>query len=188
MKNELYCYATSLKDNGLQKIPSFCFWVLLSIFLIPLILENIVLGLILTCAFILLSIIIKKETTMYGRELLRIAISFLFLGIEFSVLTEIQYNITFPLIIAISVSLIAYESIFLINVRRKIYSTPPPKKTIWINIIPLVCGGTGIWAGKLIAKNSSIDIKLFVVILICSSIIMYSFTFLQKFILYKLIK
>ena len=102
MKKELYCYATSLKDNGLQKIPSFCFWVLLSIFLIPLILENIVLGLILTCAFILLSIIIKKETTMYGRELLRIAISFLFLGIEFSVLTEIQYNITFPLILAIT--------------------------------------------------------------------------------------
>ena len=188
MKKELYCYATSLKDNGLQKIPSFCFWVLLSIFLIPLILENIVLGLILTCAFILLSIIIKKETTMYDRELLRIAISFLFLGIEFSVLTEIQYNITFPLILAITVSLIAYEIIFLINVKRKAYSTSNLKKTNWMNIIPLILGGTGIWAGKLIAKSANIDIKLFVVILICSSIIMYSFTFIQKFILYKIIK
>lgn len=188
MKNELYCYATSLKNKGLQKIPSLCFLVLLSMFIVPLLLTNIILGLLLTCAFVLLCIVIKKETDMYSRELLRIAIYFIFLGIEFSTLTGIQYNITFPLILAITVSLIAYEIIFLINVRRKTYSTSNLKKTNWMNIIPLILGGTGIWFGKLIAKSDNIDIKLFVVVLICSSIIMYSFTFFQKFILYKIIK
>ena len=188
MKNELYCYATSLKNRDLQKIPFFCFLILLAMFMIPLLLTNIILGLFLTCVFIFLSIVIKKETTIYGRELLRLAIYLLFLIIEFCALLIIQYNITFSLIMAITASLISYEIIFLMNVRRKAYSMGTLKKTSCINIIPLIFGGTGIWTGKLIAKLNNIDIKLFVVILMSSLIAMYSFSLFQKFIFYKTIK
>ena len=133
MKNELYCYATSLKDKGLQKIPSICFGILLSIFLVPILLTNIIVGLVLPCAFILLYFVIRKETNLYSKELLRIALYLLFLGIEFSVLTEIQYNITVPLIVAIGISLISYEIIFLVNIRMKAYSTRNLKKEFrWI--------------------------------------------------------
>ena len=187
MRNELYCYATSLKDKSLQKIPSICFWILLTIFLVPILLTNMIVGLILPFAFILLNLVIRKETNLYSKELLRIALYLLFLGIEFSVLTEFQYNITVPLIASIGMSLIAYESVFAVNIRRKAYSGSN-LKFFWTNIMSLIFGGTGIWAGKLIAQNDSIEIKLFIVVLICSSIIMYSFTFFQKFIFYKIIK
>lgn len=188
MKNELYCYATSLRDKGLQKIPSLCFWILLSIFIVPILLTKLILGLILPCFFILLYFVIRRESDVYNKALLRITLFLLFLGIEFSVLINLQYQVIIPLITAIGVSLVSYEIIFLLNIRRRVYSNGNCNNRVWINIIPLIFGGTGIWTGRLIAKIENIDIKLGIIILICSSIIMYSFTFFQRFVFHKIIK
>ena len=188
MKNELYHYATSFRDKGLEKIPSLCFWILLFIFLVPILLTNMILGLILPCFFILLYFVIRRESDVYNKALLRITLYLLFLGIEFSVLINFQYRIIIPLITAIGVSIISYEIIFFLNIRRRVYSNGNCNKRIWINIFPLIFGGTGIWAGKLIAKSENIDIKLGIIIGICSLIIMYSFTFFQRFVFHKIIK
>ncbi len=188
MKKELYCYATSLKDKGIQEIPAICFWILMSIFLVPIILSNIILGLILPCSFVLLYYFIKCESDRYNRDLLKIGLFLLFLGAEFSILTVMQYRVVFSFVIATVVTLIFYEIIFFVKIRKKIYSNCIRNKRVWINVIPLMFGGTGIWAGKLIAKNENINIKLWIVILFCSLIIVYSFTFFQKFFIHKIIK
>lgn len=187
MKNELLSYATSLKENGLQRIPSCCFWILLSIFLIPILSSNIMWGLILPCSFVLLYFSIKRESNIYRKDLLRIGLFLLFLGIEFSFLTTIQYECIITSIIAIGVSLISYEILFLVKIQKKVYSSDKHNKSVWINVIPLIFGGTGIWAGKLIAKSENNDIKLWILILISSLLIVYSFTFFQKFFIHKIL-
>ncbi len=188
MNNELYSYATSLKDTGLQKIPFLCFWVLLSLFLVPILLSHIIWGLILTCSFVLLYIFIKRESDVYRKNLLRIGLFLLYLGLEFFFLTAIQYRCIITSIIAIGISLILYEITFLVKIRKKVYSSDKHNKRVWTNVIPLMFGGTGIWAGKIIAKSENIDVKLWIIILIYSLLIVYSFTFFQKFFIHKIVK
>ena len=188
MKHELYCYATSLKEKGLQKIPTICFLILMSIFLVPIILSNVILGLILPCSFVLLYFLIKRESEQYNRDLLRIGLFLLFLGAEFSILTLTQHRCVISFIIAIVATLISYELLFFIKIKRKTYSNCNQNESSWINIIHLMFGGTGIWAGKLIAKSENLDLKMWIVILLCSLILLYSFTFFQKYFIHKTIR
>lgn len=187
MKQELYHYAISLKSKNLSNIPAVCLWILLSIFLVPLILSNIVFGLILFFSYILFYFFSKKEPDKYDRELLSLGLFLLFLGIEFFTLTQIQYNVIVSLVMATLAFLISYELLFSIKVKKKRYSNGNQNKKAWVYIDPLIFGVAGICAGKLIANSGNTDLKLWIVVLVCSLLITYSFTIFQKYFIHKII-
>ena len=187
MKQELYYYAISLKKFNLANISIVCCWILLSIFLIPLILSNVVLGAILLLVYLFFYFLSKKEFDKYNRELLNFGLFLLFLGIEFFSITIVQYMVIIPFVMTMLIMLISYEILFFIKIIRKRYSKGNEGKSVWGYIVPLMFGGTGIWAGRLIAKSENADFKLWIAILLCSLLITYSLTFFQKYFINKII-
>lgn len=187
MKQELYHYATALKDKNLSNFPIIYSWILLSMFLIPIMLLNIVFGVILFFSYLLLYFLSQKEPEQYNRGLLHLGLFLLFLGLEFSTLIQIKFKEIIPLVVAILVMLIFYEIFFYIKLKKKVYSNENQNKTVLDCIIPLIFGGTGVWAGKLIAGSDNTEFIFWVGILLSSLLIMYSFTFFQKYFICKLI-
>jgi len=187
MKQELHHYAISLRSRNLSNIPIICVWILLAIFLIPLVLSNIVFGLLLLFTYSLLYLCSKKEGDKYNSELLNLGLFLLFLGIEFSALAQIQYRIIVYLVATISIFLISYEILFFIKIKKKMYSKSMEHKSPWAYITPMIFGGTGIWLGRLIARSKNIDLMLWIVILLSSMLITYSFTLFQKYFINKII-
>ena len=92
MKTELYHYAMSLDKKNLSNIPNLCVGILLTIFLIPILLSNIWIGILISFAYILSCFRVKKENVKYCKELLNFAIFLLFLGLEFSLLIILRYG------------------------------------------------------------------------------------------------
>lgn len=187
MKQELYNYAISLKNKNLSNISIVCVWILLTIFLIPLMLSDIVVGLILLFSYAIFYLCSKKEADRYNRGLLNLGFFLLFLGIEFSALAQIQYKIIIYLITTIVVLLIFYETIFFIKIKKKMYSKGVQNKSPWFYIVPFMFGGSGLWFGKLISRSNNIGLKLCIVIFLCSVLITYSFTVFQKYFIHKII-
>ena len=185
MKQELYHYAISLKEKNLSNIPIPCLWILLSILLIPIIISKVIIGLVLLFAYLILHVFSQKGNNKYNRELLILGVFLLFLGFEFAALILIQYDITISLIVTVLSMLIAYETIFLIKVKKKLYSHAPKSWNTWINIVPWIFGTTGVWAGKLIAKIEDTGLKTWIMVFVCASLFVYSFTFFQKYFIHK---
>ena len=129
MKQELYYYATSLDKKGLSKIPNSCLWILLTIFFIPVILSNLIWGGILLFSYILLYFLSRREANQYNRDLLRFGLFLLFLWAEFSFSTLIQYNIAISFVMAMIATLLSYEILFLIKIKRKMYSKEKQNKS-----------------------------------------------------------
>ena len=189
MRENLYCYAASLKNKPLSNIPIVCTWILLAVFLIPLMLFQIIWGMIILFFYVLFYFLIKRERDQYCRGLLNIGLFLLFLGIEFSVLTQFQYKVSVSLFVTIFIFIIAYELFFFISVKKNMYSKRNPHKiTVGNIIVPLILGETGIWAGRLIAGSASNDIILHITIFLCSLLITYAVTFFQKYFIFKIIK
>lgn len=187
MNQELYHYAMALKNKNLSNISIICVWILLAIFLIPLLLSNIVLALFLLFTYLTLYFCSKKCVDNYDKELLNVGLFLLFLGIEFSALVLIQYKIFLSLVIALFFCLCAYEIIFFIKIKKKMFSQATRNSSPWIHIVPSIFGATGIWFGKLIAKSEKTDITIWIVILLCSLLITYSFSFFKRFFIRKII-
>lgn len=188
MKTELYHYAISLNSKNLSDIPHFCIWILLSIFLIPILISNLWIGVIILSLYIVLFSGVKTENDKYNKALLSFGLFLLFLGIECSLLVLMQYKIIKSLIMTVFILVVVYEIIFALKIKLKSYSQKVKSKKAWDKIISLICGGTGVWCGKLIANIQSIDFKLWIVILLCSILIVGSGTFFQKLLINKIMK
>ena len=188
MKQELYLYAISLKNKNLANISIVCTWFLLLVFLIPLLLANTVLGLIILFSYFILYFLSKKEKERYDRDLVSVGLFLLFLGIEFFALTQIQYRVITPFIVILLSSLVIYEIAFFIKVKKKRYSNKTRNKSPWGYILSILFGGLGgVRAGRLMARSEHTDLTLWIAILCCSLLIVYSFTFFQKYIIHKII-
>jgi len=183
MKKELYCYSKATKDNGLKEIPAI---ILMSIFLLPIILSNIIWGLILPCAFFLLYFFIKRESDIYNRNLLKNGLFLLFLGIEFCSIILILYDVIVFFVITIPFFIIIYEISWIIKIKQKMYSHISKEKNRLSSIISAVFGGTGVMAGRLIAKNVNTDLKLWIGGVLSSLLIVYSLSFFQKYFINKI--
>ncbi len=189
MKTELYHYAISLESKNLSDIPNLCIWILLSIFLIPTLISNIWIGIIIFFLYIVLYLCVKNENNKYNKVLLNFGLFLLFLGIECSLLVLMQYKIIKSLIMTVFILVVVYEIIFALKIKLKIYSQKVKSKKAWDNIISLICGGTGVWCGKLLANNiENTDLKLWIVIFLCSVLNVGSVTFFQKLLVYKILK
>jgi len=191
MKTELYHYAMSLNSKELSetKTPNLCIWILLSVFLIPILISNIWIGLITASSYIVLCLCVKRENDKYGKELLNSGLFMLFLGIEGTFLLIIQYKIIKLLMVTIFILLVVYEIIFAFKIKLKSYSQKDKSKRTWINVLSLICGGTGVWFGKMLANiPESNEFKLWIAIISCSVVIVGSVSFFQKYLIYKVVK
>lgn len=187
MKQQLYHYALSLKNRKLSNVSTTACWILLAMFLIPLTLLNIWLGVLILLSYFLLYFFSKKEADKYCKELISLGLFLLFLGLEFSALLLTQYNVIIFLAVTILILMIFYEALFFIKIEKKMYSRTMLNKSPWENVIPLIFGGTGFWCGKLIAKTQNTDLILWIGILLCSVLIVGSFSLFQKYFIYKII-
>ena len=187
MKTELYHYAMSLDKKNLSNIPNLCVGILLTIFLIPILLSNIWIGILISFAYVLSYFRVKKENVKYCKELLNFAIFLLFLGLEFSLLIILRYGFIKQITITLFTIMMVYEIVFVLKIKLKMYSRSDKSSRPWIYIVSLVFGGTGIWCGRLIANNESTDLKLLAAIFLCAVLIIGSVSFFQKFFIYKII-
>ena len=189
MRTELYHYAISLNGKNLSAIPTFCIWFLLFVFLVPILISKIWVGLGIFSLYIVLYFCIKNEDNKNNKALLNFGIFLLFLGLEFSVLLIMQYKVLQELIITTCTFVVVYEIVFAIKIKQKIYSQKPKVQKRWVKLLPLICGGTGVWCGKLLANNvENTDFKLWIAIPLCSILIVGAVSFFQKMITYKIIK
>ncbi len=188
MKQELYHYAISLKKKQLSNIPIICVWILLIIFFIPVFLSNIWIGLVILFSYSLFYFCSKKESDKYSRGLINFGLFILFFGLECSILVIIQYNVIEFLVATIVVLTILYEIFWIVKIIKNMYSRCVQKKRTWDYIFLLIFGGTGIWCGKLIASSEQINFKLVIAILLCSILIVGSFSFFQKYFILKIIE
>lgn len=186
MKQELYHYAVCLKAKILSNFPNVCAWILLTIFLVPLLLSNIWIGLVILCLYLLLYLCSRREIDKYNKELLKCGLFLLFLGIEFSSLLLVQYEKIQSLVITIFASTISYEIFWFIKIKRKMYSQGRQIKP-WTRIMPFIFGGSGVWFGKVLAKSENTDFILWLMILVTSLLITYSISFFQKYFILKII-
>ena len=187
MKQELYRYATSLPSKPLSKLPVFWFRFLLAMFLIAIMVFNMPIGLAILFSYVFLCLLLKREVDEYRRGLLNLGLFLFFLAIESSTLLLILFHVFIPLILTVTAVFVSYEILFLVKIKRKVYSRGTPMKSSWMNIIPLIFGSSGVYAGKLLAKVGSINFNLCVMIFICSFLIVYSCTFFQKYFVHKFI-
>lgn len=187
MKQELYYYATSLKNKNLSKASNVCMWILLSIFLLPLILKNISLGLLLFLFYLSCYKASKTQKDKYEGELLNFGSFLLFLGIEFFAGFIIVWpEVLSAFAVVVLAFWISYEIIFLIRIKKKQYSKGASIKSNFI--FPVTLGLLGTSTGKLIAKIENSDFPLWLGVIVSSAIIVYSFSFFQKFFIHKIIK
>ena len=189
MKTELYHYAISLNSKNLSDTPHFCIWILLSIFLIPILILKLWIGVIILSSYIVLCLGVKTENDKYNKALLNYGLFMLFLGIESSILVLMQYKIIKSLIMTVFILVVFYEIIFSLKIKLKIYSQKVKSKMAWVNIISLICGGIGVWCGRFISDIvQDTNLKLSMVVIFCSFLFVGAITFFQKFLVYKIIK
>ena len=188
MKEELYCYSTSLKNNQLSNIPIACIWILLFIFLLPILLSNLWIGLTLLFLYLFFYLFSKKEKDEYNKELINLGLFMLFLGLEVSLLLLKQYNVIKSLTLTLFIFTVSYEILWFIKMKKKMYSQRKTKMRAWTDVLPLIFGSTGIWFGKLLAKNENIEFKTWIAILFISALVGNSISIFQKFIIHKILK
>lgn len=188
MKTELYHYAMFPNGKKLSDPPKICVWILLSMFLFPILLSIIWIGLVLLALYTFLYLRIRKIKEPYEKALLNWGLFMIFLGIECSLLVIIQCKIIQSLILAIGISLIVYEIAFILKIKLKIYSRKSKASRTWAHIISSSCGGSGIWLGKLLNIFGSTGLKLCIVIFVCSVLIVEAITFFQKYVIYTITK
>ena len=187
MKQELYFYAQSLEKKNLSRVPVVCVWILLVIFLIPLVFSNVWISLLLLLSYLFLYSRSKKITDDYNKNLITLGLFLLFLGIEFCALLLFQYRAIVSLTMTILVFTISYEILWFIKISKRMYSRNTQPKGTWIYILPSIFGGTGFWLGRLIAKSENTEFKVWVMILLCSLLIVGSFSLFQKYFISKFV-
>ncbi len=187
MKQELCHYATSL-DKKLSNVPILYMRILLSLFLVPILISNIWIGLGLLAAYVFCYLILRRENNEYIRGLFDIGCFLLFLGTEFSLAIMMLYKMFNLFIVTLSILMAVSEIIFVLKIKLKIYSQKDKAKKKQNSIITLVLGGTGVWAGKMVATIFSADFSLWLSVFLCSVFITGALSYFQKIIVYKIIK
>lgn len=187
MRQELYHYATSLNEN-LSNVPILYMRILLSLFLIPILITNIWIGLGLFTVYIICYFVLSPENNKYIRGLSDVGCFLLFLGTEFSSLLLIQYKVFHLFLIMIPILIVIYEIIFTLKIKLKIYSQKDKVKKTHNSIILLALGGTGVWCGKMVATIFSANFNLWLSVFLCSVLITGSLSYFQKIVIYKIIE
>lgn len=187
MKNELHYYVMSLADKELFNIPNSCLWLILSMFLIPILIYETWIGLVIILSYTILYSYAKKQVSKYYSTLLTLGHFLMFLGVECSILILFQYAVAIHLIITAFLLMLSYEIIWIIKLSFRMYSKNTKQKSLWGHAITLLCGGTGVWCGKLLAKSKNTDLKLWIVIILCSFLFASSISFIQKYFVAKIL-
>lgn len=189
MKTELHHYAMSLNGEKLSGIPNLCVWILLSIFLIPTLIMNVWIGLTIIFLYLVLSLCAKSENDIYIKGLFKWGLFLLFFGIECLLLVAMRYTVFKSILISILILLVVYEIIFAFKIKQKVYSDTDKAQKDRSNILAFIFGGSGVYCGRMIANTiESTDIKLWIVIFLCSVLIVGSVSAFQKLLIYKAIK
>ena len=191
MNTELHHYAMSLDGEKLSSSPKACVWILLSIFLIPTLIMNVWIGLTIIFLYLGLSHCVKKENDIHSKGLLKWGLFLLFLGIEVLLLVVMLYKIVKlvkSFLVSLLILLVVYEVVFAIKIKQKVYSgTDKAKKKV-----SKVLAGTsclcGFGIGRLLARFGNADVILWIMILLCSVLIVGSVSVFQKVLVYKSIK
>lgn len=188
MKQELYHYTAYLKEKHLEKAPMVWMWIILSIFLLPTILVKIWMGIGIFCVYLILYFCTRKEADKHIYALTNFWLFVLFLGIDFSALLMIEYNVFYTLLITVLVLIVSYEILWLINLHRKAYSRKAKPNKILTSVMTPICGFVGVLLGKAIAKFENKDFVVWVAIIISAILIVGAITFFQKYLIYKVVE
>lgn len=187
MKHELQQYGLCLKSKNISKFTLGPASFILAMFYIPILLFNIFMGMLLLSLYLFTYFYSRNETDEYNRGLLSFGIFLLFFGIECSVATLINYNVSVFLFTTIIIMTFCYEIIWLLKIKKKMYSNPISINNRFANIVLVILGGNGVWLGRVIARSEQTDFVLYLIIALCSIFIVGSISYFQKYLINKII-
>ncbi|MBO5322899.1 MAG: hypothetical protein J6A88_02195 [Oscillospiraceae bacterium] len=188
MNSEQQHYAISLDGGKLSSIPKAGVWFLLSVFLIPTLIMHVWIGLAIIILYLILSHCVKKENDLHSKGLLKWGQFLCVLGIECAALTILRFNVIKPLLICMFCLLIAYEFIFALKIKLKIYSGTDKAQKKVRNVLTATSCLCGFSIGRLLARFGDTDVVLWIMTLLCSVLVVGSITVFQKVLVYKIIK
>ena len=91
-----------------------------------------------------------------------------------------------PVTITSLLFLIIYEIVFVVKLKLKICSRNDKSTPKWEYIITVICGGTGVYAGKLLARIDNLELKAWILVVLASIFIAKSVDFFQRYLVYKI--
>ena len=125
MRQEWYEYAISIKkrtDNKLKKASGFVTYLILAVFSLPLLKQNVWCWLLLTLSYCLLLLCISKEKDNYAKALCDIAITIAIIGLELLSMIYISGTNIITAIICTIIAIAFYEISVYIKIRKRKYS------------------------------------------------------------------
>ncbi len=188
MKNELHYLVKFTRKNKLNNMPNFCIWILLGVFLVPILLLNVWIGTIILFVYATAFLMIKREKETYMKGLLKFGSFLMLLGFEFFYLILIQFKISFLLLIEIIIFWVSYEIIFMFKLKLEMFSKKNNSTRRKESILYFIFGGTGVWCGIMLSNLTDTPFKLFLTCLLCSILIVGGISYFQKYIICRIIK
>ena len=184
MKNELYFYAASLKCVEFKSGTYFLICFLLLVFMLPIFITTPFYGLILLATYILVFFLVQKDKEKRG--ILSLALFLLYLGLECSVLVTTIYRMTVLCFFMIGFLGIGYEILWLIQLKKKIYSKKQ-KASIYTGgyIVSFTLLGAAL--GKWMAAYCPTNFNIWILSILGAFFIIYAVSIFQKYLVSRIL-